>query len=137
MNPFTGDPISVEARNNINYQLELFEKLKINPNKIMPVGTAVEKLKEVDRINNDNTDFASRTIINMFQARGVPEAILKNLDDATYNKILKIVSMCQGYISELPERSHKFATFCKALYSYLKKNPSQVPDVLNAITVRK
>ena len=137
MNPITGDPISVEATNNINYQLEIFEKLKINPNKIMTVETATEKLKEKDDIKNDNTDFAIRTIINMFQARGVPEAILKTLNDATYNKILKIVSMCQGYISDLPEKTHKFATFCKALYSYLKKNPTQVSDVLNAITVRK
>jgi hypothetical protein len=137
LNPITGIPISVEARNQINNQLEMFKKLNINPNKIMPVEVAAEILKDVERINNEHTKFAEDTIINMFRSRGVPDAILRNLSADQYNKILKIVSMCQGYLPELTEKKHQFATFCKALYSYLKKNLEQVPLVLNAITVQQ
>jgi hypothetical protein len=136
-NPITNEDITVEARNKIENQLEMFEKLKINPNRVMSVGVAADILQEKDTINNDNTNYAINTIVNMFQARGVPRTILeKGLDIDKYNQILKIIGMCQGYLKEL-EKSHQFATFCKAMYSYLKKNVEQVPYVLNAITVQK
>jgi hypothetical protein len=136
INPITGIAISVEARNKITEQLAMFKKLNINPNKIMPVEVAAITLKDVEHINNDHTKFSEDTIINMFRSRGVPDNILKTLSADQYNKILKIVSMCQGYLPEL-ETKHRFATFCKALYSYLKKNLEQVPLVLNAITVQQ
>jgi hypothetical protein len=136
VNPITGELISVEARNRISNQLEMFKKLNINPNKVLPVEIAAEFLKNNETITNDNTKYAEETIINMFRSRGVPEPILKNLTTETFNKILKIVSMCQGYLPEL-EPKHRFATFCKALYSFLKKNVEQVPYVLNAITVQQ
>lgn len=136
LNPITGELITPEARNRITSQLEMFKKLKINPNKIMPVEIAADFLKSKEIINDDNTKYAEETIINMFRSRGVPETILKNLTTDTFNKILKIVSMCQGYLSDL-KREHQFATFCKALYSFLKKNVEQVPYVLNAITVQQ
>lgn len=136
LNPITGERISVEAINRIETQLQMFKKLNINSNKIMSVGTAAEFLKNNEYITNDHTKYAEDTIINMFRSRGVPEAILKNLATDIYNKILKIVSMCQGYLPEL-EKEHRFATFCKALYSFLKKNVEQVPYVLNAITVQQ
>jgi hypothetical protein len=136
LNPITGERISVEAINRIRSQLEMFKKLNINANKIIPVETAAEFLKTDQYINNEHTKFAEDTIINMFRSRGVPEAILRNLNAETFNKILKIVSMCQGYLPELT-KEHRFATFCKALYSFLKKNVEQVPYVLNAITVQQ
>lgn len=137
VNPITGRKISTEAKNMITSQLETFKKLNINPNKVMPVDTAADLLKENDKITNDNTKFAENTIINMFQARGVIEATLKIESPQKYNQILKIVGMCQGYLGDLPDKSHQFATFCKALYSYLKRNISDIPRIMDAILYKK
>lgn len=136
VNPITGRRISPEAENMMNSQLTNFNKLGINPNKIMPVDAATDLLKEDDKITNDHTDFAMNTIINMFKSRGVPLQIINKMSADDYNKILKLVNMCQGYLKNLPQ-SHQFATFCKALYSYLKRNKDDIPKILDAIILRK
>ena len=136
-NPYTDEELTLEAQNTIRSQLQVFKQLGVNPNKIIPIGTAAEMLMEKDKINNDNSNFAEQTIINMFQARGIPELTIKKQDVETYNKILRIVGMCQGYLNDLPSKEHQFVTFCKALYSYLKKNPQNVSAVLQTITQKK
>lgn len=134
-NPFANDkPLPADILNKMKTQLDVFTKLGINPNKILPAGTAAEKLQEKDKIDNDHTEFAINTIVNMFKTQGVPKATLESLNTEQFNKILSKMYMNQDYLKDLPS-TYQFATFCKAMYSYIKKNETQIPAILRAILI--
>jgi hypothetical protein len=134
-NPFANDkPLPADILNKMKTQLDVFTKLGINPNKILPAGTAAEQLQEKDVINNDHTDFSINTIVNMFKTQGVPKSTLQALNTEQFNAILSKMYMNQDYLKDLPS-NYQFATFCKAMYSYIKKNETQIPAILRAILI--
>jgi len=139
-NPYTNTPLPSDLLIKMDKTIQIFKTLQIDTDKVVPVSVAFKKLKEKDQINNERTNYAIETVSMLFYSRGVRKDWLENRKAEDYNKILSIdvIDMKQPYLDELNNSPpFKFAVFCKALYSGIKKSTkddlSKIPEIMNKI----
>lgn len=128
VNPYTGNPIPDNILMKIQSKLTYINSLGINPRKVIPIGEALQVLTKSDVITNLNTEYINETIIRLAEARGIYDYTLKKLEPYRLHYLLNIINMDQDYLEQL-SNSHRFATFCKAMYIHFKAYPDSISDV--------
>lgn len=133
VNPHTGKPLPNYLINRMQGSLGIFKSLGISPQRVVPISEAISSINKSDSINNVTTEFVNETIIRLSQTRGIFEDVLRKISLDRMERVLSYINMEQDYLPLLTQ-SHRFATFCKALYLFFKKNPDSVTEILNMIT---
>lgn len=132
VNPQTGKPVPQHVINKMQNSLNLFKKLNVSPNKIVPVGEAIKHLNRPDTINSLHTEYINETIIRLVQTRGIYAEAFKNIPLEKTQYLLTRINMDQDYLASLTV-THRFATMCKALYLYFKMYPTSVDEVFSSL----
>jgi hypothetical protein len=136
-NPYTNDELPTDLLIKMDKTLEIFKRLSIDTDKTVPVSVAFKNLNSVEDINYERTNYAIETVSMLFYSRGLRKEWIQNQDAKTYNLILELpdIDMKQSYLEALNSSpTFRYATFCKALYSGIKKQPlNQIPVIMNKI----
>ena len=131
-NPKTGEKLPAYFTERIQNSLNTFKSVGISPKNITPIGKAIRDFNKPDSITNVSTNFINETIMRLVQIRGIYEERFKEISLENMNYILSIIGMEQDYLIRLSQ-SHRFATFCKALYVIFKNDPSVANYALSQI----
>jgi hypothetical protein len=100
----------------------------------MPISEAASSINKPDTINNLTTEYINDTILRLAQIRGIYEGVLKNIGVERMHQILDYINMDQDYLEGLSQ-SHRFATFCKAMYIVLKEDKDMINEVFNNLNL--
>lgn len=131
VNPVTKEPLPAYFIQKIQKSMDIFKTAGVSVRKVVPYGDALKNLKKNDTITNNSTMDAIETVLRLAQTRGIYGEILRNTTTEKMNYTLSVINMDQDYLPMLQTQSHKFATFCKAMYIYFKKNPESITEVFN------
>jgi hypothetical protein len=136
VNPYTNEPLPTDLLIKMDKTNLIFSTLGIDMDKTVPVSVAFKKLKQDDQINNERTDYAKETISMLFFSRGIRKEWIESRKAKDFNDILSLsdINMAQSYLDRFDsDPSLRFATFCKALYSAIKRKPLETPKIMNEI----
>lgn len=131
-NPITNEKLPDTFVMHMRNSIDMFKRAGVTPRRIIPFDTAVDKLNEKDKITNSNTDFIIETVLRLGQTRGLYEQVFRNLNVSMMHYTLDNIKMDQDYL-DLLSQSHRFATFCKAVYLYVKMNPDNIDMVFETL----
>jgi hypothetical protein len=112
--------------------VSFLEQLNINPKHIVPIGKALDRLNEEDSISDKASNRVIEYVVHYANNEGVYKRDLQALNIEQMYNILEMIDYTQDYL-EMLTYSHRFITFCKALYNFLKKNPENNEPLMNSI----
>jgi hypothetical protein len=112
--------------------VSFMEQLNINPKHVVPISSAIKRLNEEDKISDKASNRVIEYVIHYANNEGLFKRDLQALNVEQMYYILNQINYTQDYL-EMLTYSHRFITFCKALYNLFKKNPETVEFVMNNI----
>jgi hypothetical protein len=108
------------------------EELNINPKHVIPISSAIDRLNEEDKISDKASNKVIEYVIHYANNEGLFKRDLQALNIEQMYYILNQINYTQDYL-EMLTYSHRFITFCKALYNLFRKNPEAVEFTMNTI----
>lgn len=112
--------------------VSFLEQLNINPKHIVPIGKAIDRLNEEDSISDKASNRVIEYVVHYANNEGLYKRDLQALNIEQMYNILEMINYTQDYL-EMLSYSHRFITFCKALYNFIKKNPDNTESLMNSI----
>jgi hypothetical protein len=132
VNPYTNKQLPNYVLNKMVSSLSILRDLDVKPSMIKPFGKSLEELHTNDKISNKESEKINTIIMNLLQNQGLYPQMVKTMSVEKFNEILSMFNMNQDYLGLLTD-SHRFTTFCRALYFHFLKYPDSIAQIFAQI----
>lgn len=126
INPYTSRPLPPKFREELQNQLNLLEKLGINPNDPKKIIETIDDLHKSDEITNTHSEMILSTILSLFEIENINRDKILNLNS---QQIFDLIGINVNMLT----KRHQLITFSRYVYSELKKDKNLINVYIDKI----